>query len=74
MSFKDKFKAIEEQYLAMKWNESRQVLKNTLTSRPIVLYGLGFFGAVIVRNFKNEGIQVECFCDSNKKALMGKQD
>lgn len=67
MSFKEKFKTIEREYNSMEWNKTRQQLKNKIVSRPIVLYGVGFFGAVIVRNFRNEGMKVECFCDSNKQ-------
>lgn len=69
MSFNDRFKIIEEKYAAMEWAKRRDKLKIELLSRPIVLYGLGFFGAVIVRSFREENMKVECFCDSNKKGI-----
>jgi len=44
-------------------------LKGILTVRPIVLYGVGFYGAVIHKNFTDCGIPVECFCDTYKRGV-----
>ncbi len=67
MKFKDEFRRIEQRYYDKAWKEEREGLKETLLSRPIVLYGLGFFGGVLVKNFAAEGMTVQCFCDSNKR-------
>jgi len=64
--FNEEFAKIEERYMSGKDAEKLALLKNQLTSRPVVLYGLGFFGGVIVKNFAKHGINVECFCDSYK--------
>ncbi len=69
MSFQEELKKIEDRYYKKEWKQARQELKERLLSRPIVLYGLGFFGGVIVKNFANEGISVQCFCDSKKHGI-----
>ena len=69
MSFQEELKKIEDRYYKKEWKQARQELKERLLSRPIVLYGLGFFGGVIVKNFANEGIPVQCFCDSKKRGI-----
>lgn len=67
--FQEEFQKIEKEYYSNKWRENKQALKEQLTSRPIILYGLGFFGAVIVKNFAENGIEVKCFCDSKKRGI-----
>ncbi len=67
MSFQDEFEKIKEEYFCGEWKKERVALKKQLESRQIVLYGLGFFGGVIVKNFMAEGLKVECFCDSKKR-------
>ncbi|MCL2080211.1 MAG: FkbM family methyltransferase [Oscillospiraceae bacterium] len=66
LTFDEKLKRIEKRYKSGKDTENLALLKNRLTNRPVILYGLGFFGGVIVKNFAAHGIDVECFCDSNK--------
>lgn len=68
-TFEDEYKKIVDKYLIENWAMREKNLKEKLMKRPIVLYGLGFFGAVIVRNFKQAGILVECFCDSKKRGI-----
>ncbi len=69
MSFQEEYQKIEQKYLLGEWEKEKKLLKQKLQEKPIVLYGLGFFGAVIVRNFKLENIEVECFCDSKKRGI-----
>lgn len=69
MTFQAEFKKIEDAYVQGHWRQERLSLKQALISRPVVLYGLGFFGGVIVKNFAAEGIPVQCFCDSKKRGV-----
>jgi FkbM family methyltransferase len=69
--FQVEFKKMRDMYLSGDRQHEKQELKQLLTSRPIVLYGLGFFGGVIVKNFASENIPVECFCDSKKTGVDG---
>lgn len=69
MNFTDEYLKIKEEYSRFQWKKEKQALKDKLLERPIILYGVGFFGGVIVKNFIAEGINVECFCDSNKKGV-----
>lgn len=68
-TFQDEISIIQKEYFQEEWRKKRRLLKKTLKSRPVVLYGLGFFGEVIVRNFAYEGIAVKCFCDSKKRGI-----
>jgi hypothetical protein len=36
---------------------------------PVIIYGAGIVGEVLLSVCKNEGIKVECFCDSSTKAV-----
>ncbi|MFC2038923.1 hypothetical protein ACFLUG_04040, partial [Chloroflexota bacterium] len=37
---------------------------------PVIIYGAGIIGEVLLSICKNEGVAVECFCDSSKKATL----
>jgi FkbM family methyltransferase len=69
--FQTEFKKMRDLYLSGAVLREKRELKQRLTSRPIALYGLGFFGGVIVKNFASEGITAECFCDSKKTGVDG---
>lgn len=69
MTFQDEFKKLEQEYQTGIWKEERRQLKETLLSRPVILYGLGFFGGVIVKNLSKEGIAVKHFCDGKKRGM-----
>ncbi len=69
MTFREEWRIIENEYLSDQWKKEREALKQKLVSKQIVLYGVGFFGGVIVKNFAAQGILVECFCDSNKSGV-----
>jgi FkbM family methyltransferase len=58
-------------YLSGDILREKQELERRMTARPIVLYGLGFFGGVIVKSFASEGIAAECFCDGKKTGVDG---
>ncbi len=65
-SFKEAYNDIVKQYNSGEHLRELNDLKTRLKSRPVILYGLGFFGAVAVNNFALHGIEVKCFCDSFK--------
>lgn len=69
MNFQEELTKIKKEYVSEQWKARREDLKRRLTSRPIILYGLGFFGGVIVKNFMLEGMSVKCFCDTNKRGV-----
>ncbi|MDR2186284.1 MAG: FkbM family methyltransferase [Treponema sp.] len=68
-SFLKEFSGIKAKYETGENKHEKLLLKQKLLSRPIVLYGLGFFGGVIVKNFKQQDITIECFCDSRKTGV-----
>ncbi len=37
------------------------------TELPVIIYGAGVVGKTLLTICKNEGIKIECFCDSSKK-------
>ena len=67
--FQTEFARIKAKYESGDHQKEKQSLKQQLLSRQVVLYGLGFFGGVIVKNFNTEGIPVACFCDSKKTGI-----
>jgi FkbM family methyltransferase len=68
-SFAKEFEKIEARHGTGAHLRETERLKGILTARPIVLYGVGFFGAVIHSNFADSGIPVECFCDTFKTGV-----
>lgn len=69
MNFQKIINKVTERYQSDDWKNEIKTLKERLISKPVILYGVGFFGAVIVRSFKESGIDVQCFCDSNKRGI-----
>ena len=69
MSFDEIYIKIKDEYKNGDFINKRENLKERITSNPVILYGLGFFGGVIVKNFKLHGIEVECFCDRQKRGI-----
>jgi len=67
--FAEEFEKIEARYNTGAHLRELEALKGVLTSRPVVLYGVGFFGGVVHKNFLNHGIPVECFCDTHKRGV-----
>jgi FkbM family methyltransferase len=65
-SFEEEYAKIEERYHSGRDAAELSKLKEQLLSRPIVLFGLGFFGVPVYRNFVSHGIVPQCFCDSKK--------
>ena len=68
-TFADELSKIERRYKSGTHLTTITNLKQRLTSKPIVLFGLGFFGAVIAKNFLLHDISVQCFCDSKKTGI-----
>jgi FkbM family methyltransferase len=68
-TFAKEFKKIEARHSTGAHLRELERLKGILTARPIVLYGVGFFGAVIYKNFADSGVPVECFCDTFKTGV-----
>ena len=65
-SFEEEYAKIEERYRSGQDAIKISKLKENLLSRPIVLFGLGFFGIPIYKNFVSHEIYPKCFCDSKK--------
>jgi len=68
-TFNEEWEKIQNRYEsrcdATKINE----LKERLLTKPIILFGLGFFGTTIYKNFVAHGIVPKYFCDSNKSGV-----
>lgn len=69
MDFQIILDTAKEKYISGEWKKRQDNLKERLLSKPVVLYGVGFFGAVIARSFKENKIAVKCFCDSKKRGI-----
>ncbi|MCI1990149.1 MAG: FkbM family methyltransferase [Oscillospiraceae bacterium] len=65
-SFEEEYAKIEGRYRSGRDSIRLSKLKRRLLSRPIVLFGLGFYGVPAYRNFVSHGIIPKCFCDSKK--------
>jgi len=68
-SFAKEFEKIEARHGTGAHLREMERLKGFLTARPIVLYGVGFYGAIIYKSFIDSGIPVECFCDTYKRGV-----
>jgi FkbM family methyltransferase len=67
--FQSKFAEMKDLYMTGTTRKTLEALKIMLNSRPIICYGLGYFGGVIVKYFKEQGLNVTCFCDSKKRGV-----
>jgi FkbM family methyltransferase len=67
--FQIKFAEMKDLYMTGTTRKTLEALKIKLNSRPIVCYGLGFYGGIIVKYFKEQGLNVACFCDSKKRGV-----
>jgi FkbM family methyltransferase len=67
--FNEEWTKIEKRYMTKEHVRNLEALKKKLLNRPIVLFGVGFFGALVSRGFADHGLEVACFCDSKKTGV-----
>ncbi len=67
--FEKRYGKIKEKYLQGIHLQEREQLLKQIMSRPVALYGVGYFKAAIVRNLQYYGVEIECFCDSFKTGI-----
>jgi len=65
-SFDEQIQKIKQRYESGEDNKNLIELKEKITNQPIVLFGAGVFGLIVVKNFNLHGINIECLCDNKK--------
>jgi hypothetical protein len=63
-SFETEVKHILRRYNSGEHLERRELLVRELNSRPVILYGVGYFKQAIFNNLLFENVRPICFCDS----------